>query len=315
VLKSKYRFNGDHTSLLIIGLLAVGGTLKFILDPNSFKSSSQENKIIFGLLVVGIGFLYCLYMVLKIPRIFLSQNSIILTSVFKTKKIFWNDIQSITLTGKTNRGILMNPAETVILNLKNNSKVLLWIEYYSNQQEIRLALEKINESLTNNQLPTEITQFTQKKYESIPDIEITDFFEKYSGNPHTSFRGLLFYLFLAGMIAIALSGNHKPLVSLILLIPVTAVYFGLGFQLHYFLLSDKYLVIKNHFWVWRKHTYYIDDIREIIFERPYRWSNTLRIITKEFKDKSYPAGSLSKKPWNDLISRLQSLKISIRKEF
>ena len=91
-------------------------------------------------------------------------------------------------------------------------------------------------------------------------------------------------------------------------------YFGFGRGLYYFYLSPKYLVIIHHLFPWRKKAFEIADIREIVFETPYRESNTLRVITKDFISKKYTAGSLRNTTWKKLKKELKRLKIPVRDE-
>jgi hypothetical protein len=57
----------------------------------------------------------------------------------------------------------------------------------------------------------------------------------------------------------------------------------LGFNLHYFLLSNRQIIIRNAFLFWKKHNYPIDDILEIVFESHKKMSDSILIITKVIK--------------------------------
>lgn len=131
----------------------------------------------------------------------------------------------------------------------------------------------------------------------------------------TSFNGLLFYSFAAFIISIPFtSTKHFSPIAFVLLTPILMMYLGLGHQLHYFLISENTLVVKNHFWFWKKHIYNLEEIREVVFEKPGRWSKSVRIITHDFSEKLYPAGSLRSMNWKELKLKFGELNIAVRNE-
>lgn len=99
-----------------------------------------------------------------------------------------------------------------------------------------------------------------------------------------------------------------------LIISLSLSYFAFGRELHYFYLSDNYLVIKHHLIPWSKKVFQLDEIKEIVLETPYRQANTLRVITKQFVSKKYTAGSLRNNTWRKLKQKFKSLNIQVRDE-
>ena len=316
VFKSKFRYNYDHTGLIILGFLVGVGIIRFITDPSDFIDDKNRDKLLIGAIFLLAGFLYILFLILKVPRITIDNQVIKLKSIFKESIVSWNEVNEIILAFKKNRGFLLNPGDATILHLKNNTKIHIWIMYYKNAPEMKSLLEKINYQIQNN-LPIELnkagTSFKPTNAVISRDNLQFEEFIKYTGNPYFSFNALIFFACSIGLI-IATFPTIKayPARSPILLIPIIALYFGLGFQLHYFLLSNNYLIIKNHFWWWRNHSYNLSEVREIVFEQPYKWSKTMRVITKDFKEKSYPAGSLRNKQWKEFRKHLSQLNITTR---
>ena len=88
----------------------------------------------------------------------------------------------------------------------------------------------------------------------------------------------------------------------------------LSYQMHYFIIGQKYLIIKNTIWLWRKDIYQLTDIKEVVIETPHRLSTSLRVITNDYRDKLYPAGSLSDKTWREMMKQLQNSKVKVRNE-
>lgn len=267
---------------------------------------------VLGLFILVPGFGYVLYMILRVPSIQLNNQSIRLRTVFGIKTIYWNEIKSISLTGKYSRGIGMNSQEAVALHLKNNQRVLLWVEFYANQHEIRQTLEKINQSISTN-ASVILPNIESLHHDLSTKFNHNSHSEKFAGNPYINFNSLTFYVLCGVFIYFIISRPESwAPASIVFTIPVAIVYFAVGSQLNYFLLSGDELIIKNHFFPWKKHQYNLTEVREFVLERPYKSSKSLRVITKDFRDKLYPAGSLRSQHWLQLSTRIKELGIPLR---
>ena len=84
--------------------------------------------------------------------------------------------------------------------------------------------------------------------------------------------------------------------------------------MNYFEISKKYFVVKNYYFFWKKNIFHITEIKEIVFESHGKQPNTLRLISKKFNSKSYPAGTLTNKIWLDMKTELESKNIIVRNE-
>jgi hypothetical protein len=80
-------------------------------------------------------------------------------------------------------------------------------------------------------------------------------------------------------------------------------------QSHYFVLAEGQLIVKNQFLFWSTRTYDLAEIILVKTEYPSRLSQSLRIVTRDFRSKSYSAGSLREKTWIALEERINSLGI------
>ncbi len=84
--------------------------------------------------------------------------------------------------------------------------------------------------------------------------------------------------------------------------------------MNYFQVSDNLFVVRNHNLFWKKKAYRITEIKEVVFETQGKMPNCLRVITKNFKNKLYPAGTLRDKTWLALKDKLESFDITVRNE-
>ena len=202
-------------------------------------------------------------------------------------------------------------AESTYLILKNERKIYLIAKFYQNMPALRMALDQVNECLSSNK---EIALAFH------PETSVTSGYvdvkkmTKYAGNHFLSFNGLVIYgwIFFSIYAIVYLSSYFGAVLILIFMLVFT--YGMLGSQLHFFYLDNNYLVVRNHVWPWVNHTYRIADIKQIAFEIPYRRSTSLRIITKDYRSKLYPGGSLRNKTWNKLLRDIEEMNIEVRNE-
>jgi hypothetical protein len=84
--------------------------------------------------------------------------------------------------------------------------------------------------------------------------------------------------------------------------------------MNYFKVSQTFLVIKNHNLLWCTKAFRLSDIEEIVFETQGKMPNCLRVITKDFRNKLYLAGTLTDKTWLQLKDKLEGYNIKVRNE-
>jgi hypothetical protein len=84
--------------------------------------------------------------------------------------------------------------------------------------------------------------------------------------------------------------------------------------MHYFGIDKEFLIIRNHNLIWINKVYRIHDIKEVVFETQGKMPNCLRVITKRFKSKLYPAGTLRKENWLELKDALEKQGVKVRNE-
>jgi hypothetical protein len=79
-------------------------------------------------------------------------------------------------------------------------------------------------------------------------------------------------------------------------------------------MSDNYLQVKNYLWFWKRTTYRLIDIKEVILEVPGRMSESARVVLKNYSSSLNPAGSLKNKHWIELMEDLEKRGIKVRDE-
>lgn len=259
----------------------------------------------FGLYVFG-GYSFCRYFK-NVPNITLNKDCI----TFNKEIFLLTDIGKIELTGKRPFSyVLYFPMEATSLTFKNGKTKNIFDEMYANSWEIKLFLKQvvIEKNDFQKECPSKINFNAAEN----------DFYQTFKGNQFISLRGILLWGMI-GVFVYQFAYNEKPgtvgvgllafafILSLLWIILVSR-------QMYYFQVSSHYLVVRNHNLFWRKKIYNLADIKEIVFDTQGKLPNCLRLITKDFKYKLYPAGTLRDKTWLALKTELETYSIEVRNE-
>lgn len=307
--------------LVVVGIFGFMGTLSIIKVFADLKNGVPFTKTMFIVPLIFYPFLFYTfyYLLTYFPSLTIDKDGIEISTIFKTKKYSWTEIRQIQITGKQFHKFLFvsMPVEATTIYLNNNSEIYLWADYYRNKSELRVVLDRANKILLDNK------QFAKLDF----NIDRPNFAGQYvndndakefNGNHLLTFNGLLFYgwiIFIGFIISTkphVFLTNYGAIISLSF---ATLVITGmLSYQMHNFKITTNFLIVRNTVWFWRKDIYSLSDIREVVVEIPHRLSTSLRVITNDFRDKLYPAGSLSDKTWRELMEQLRHDKIKVRNE-
>lgn len=322
-LKSKINiFQIGLILVLAVGLFGTYSVLSILIVIDDLNTGIPFTKTLFFVPVMFLPLLvYSIYYLLtRFPQLTIDKSGITFSTFFKTKSYLWDEVTDIELTGKQPHrfAFITMPAEATTFKFKDKSTFVLWADYYRNISDLRVVLDRADKLLKDKtkSLSSIDLGITQQDYSNAEiDFSAED---KYNGNHFFTFNGLTFYGFL---IFVGYMISQKPMVLLTNYGALLSIGFAtfvlcglLSYQMHYFILTDKFLIVKNSIWFWRKDIYPLGNIREVVFETPHRLSTSMRVITKDFKTKLYPAGSLKDKTWKLLEDKFQSKEIEVRNE-
>lgn len=307
-------------------LLAVGGIFGFLGTMGIIKAVDdyQKGNVWSGTLFMPIIFFpfvfYSIYYFLTyFPSYKIDKNGIEVSTIFKTKNYSWTEIRGIELTGKQPCKFLFvsMPVEATTIHLNDNSEIYLWVDYYRNKSELRVILDRANSILQGNRQFSRFDFNIDRPYFS-KQIPTDNDGKEFNGNHLLTFNGLIFYGWFGFFAYLFLTGDRNPLnnVTGLLILPLVILSFPalFSYQMHYFIIGQNYLTIKNTIWFWKKDIYLLTDIKEVVIETPHRLSTSLRIITTDYRDKLYPAGSLNDTTWKEMMEQLRNDKIKVRNE-
>ncbi len=304
-----------------VGLFGTFGFLSFFKVLDDLNTGIPLTKTMFIVPIIFLPFtFYSIYYLLShFPQLTIDKTGITLSTIFKSKSYQWNEIKEVEITGKQFHKFLFvsMPVEATTIHLDDNSDIFLWVDYYRNKSDLRVILERANNILKANK------QFASLDF----NIDRPDFSKQlpndndgkeFNGNHFLSFNGLIFYGWLGFFTYLFITRDPNLLNNIIGLIVLPFFIFSFpamfSYQMHYFIVGQEYLTVKNTIWFWKRDIYLLTDIKEVVIETPHRISTSLRIITTDYHDKLYPAGSLSDTTWKEMIEQLRNNKIKVRNE-
>lgn len=248
--------------------------------------------------LTGFCFYYIREYVKKVPSISLTDTVI----TFNATAFFISDISSVKFTGK--RDFIFSDMECTMVIFKNNTAKIIYDDMYSNIPELKLFLDKL---VNNKNMPV--------ADDSLPVNISKDDLVYFKGIPWLNFRVIMIMSFVIFSVFIMILKNVRPIGWIFPLIISILFYFVLQGQFYYFAISDRHLVIKNHFKFWTKHIYRLDSIELISLEQPrYREPNAIKIIFKNYTKKKFYAASLSTKKLKEFKNEFRKSNTNTRNE-
>lgn len=289
-------------------LFALGSFTIFIGLENEASDQSKHKHIVLPIMGSIVCFL-AIWMVYSYwknsPKIIIDKTNVKIGN--ETFRL--NSIKDVILTGKMPFRFIINfPMEGTAILFDNGREKILFDDMYSNSYEVKSFLEQV---IINKQ------EFKTSTIKKINKNELRfENTEKFIGNQFTSLRGISLWG-LIGFFTILIIGKETSmkLVGVIFFSLLGAFWFLLHYWLmHYFELTRKFLIVRNHIFIWKMKIYDLSDIKEVVFETQGNQPNCMRIITNNFKNKLYPAGTLRNKTWLEMKKRLETRGVKVRNE-
>lgn len=289
-------------------LFALGSFTIFIGLENEASDQSKHKHVVLPIM----GSIVCLLAIWMVYSYWKNSPKIIIdkTNVKIGNETFrLNSIKDVILTGKMPFRFIINfPMEGTAILFDNGREKILFDDMYSNSYEVKSFLEQV---IINKQ------EFKTSTIKKINKNELRfENTEKFIGNQFTSLRGISLWG-LIGFFTILIIGKETSmkLGGVIFFSLLGAFWFLLHYWLmHYFELTRKFLIVRNHIFIWKMKIYDLSDIKEVVFETQGNQPNCMRIITNNFKNKLYPAGTLRNKTWLEMKKRLETRGVKVRNE-
>ncbi len=287
--------------LLFFGVLA---TIAFTLHNQATSKIGEYILILMGLGLIFLSVISIVVFFKNTPAVKLNLESITFNH---SEKLYWTDLEKIDLTGKKSFSFMdFDRREAVTLKFKGEREKYIFDDMYSNSSQIKVFIQ---------QVVVDKSAVEAIKLQPVPSV-IHETFIKYNGYQLLSFTGIMMWFLLTPAIFLfikaALIFNIDQMIGFVAFGIIW--FFFWGFKMYYFELSDNYFEMRLHNIPWFKKVYRLSDIKEIVFEQPYKRPTSLRIITNDFENTLYPASTLRNKRWMELKADLEKKNIKVRNE-
>ncbi|MFT3704514.1 MAG: hypothetical protein QM802_19255 [Agriterribacter sp.] len=308
IISKRHKLKFYLSLILLFLFLTALGTVLIVVFNIAAKKGAASKVDFMPVIAAGVYFFafYTVYKYFKnAPVIHLDKDAI----SFNHQTFFFADLDRIELTGKQNFSYLIGfPMEAATLTFKNGETKYIFDDMYGNSWMLKSFLQ---------QVVIDKKQFIEPSNENIDPYDLdTDGYETYNGNQITSMRGIILWGMIAFLAYLPFTSKKQPSTIAVFSIAGCCLFYFTIFSwgMNYFKVSQNYFVIKNQNFFWLTRAYRIKDIDEIVFETKPKAPNSLRVITKDFKNKLYLASTLRDKTWLEMQEKLESLGLKVRNE-
>jgi len=244
------------------------------------------------------GFYLIQFYVKTSPKIVIRDQEISIGS----RTINFQDIAAIDLFSRSKRRQLRYN-EASAITLEDGTWYEIIIDHYANGNLIRNNLGNLNKFLQREASHFQVTTKLQKPH--IP----SQFNEQYVIYRRSVFKSFMTYFWAVGMIGtvalfqVAVQGFGPFIASLLI---CSFFYIMAARSTHYFLLSDKYLAVKNLLLPWKQKIIPLADICTVEKYYSPRTDTSLRIVSKDYVLYQYPSGLIGSSLFESLISEIRT---------
>jgi hypothetical protein len=277
-------------------------TISVLMITRIISTKSDVPGVMFGCIMAGLS-VYLVYKYFKnVPVIKIDGRQI----SFNRTVFLLVDIAEIQFTGKHNFPLLgAYLMEAAMIQFNNGQTRLIYGQMYENSWELKTYLK---------QVVIDKKEFKVQENYKIQQGELdSESYDTYKGNQFLTIKGIILWPVIAFLVLIAVKTGMLP-VAIFMGLLASFLLYNLSWQMHYFKLSDSFLVVKNHNFFWKRDAYRLADIREVVFETRAKMPICLLVITNDFREKLYPADTLYTKTWLAFKAKLESKNIAVRNE-
>ncbi|MDF2382016.1 hypothetical protein JMG10_11100 [Nostoc ellipsosporum NOK] len=282
--------------LSVIFLLAFlsGLGMLFITMPGARGDYQFGRKIamVLGILFILFGLYTAWKYVSNAPRIIIEGNFV----TFRSRIFKVSDIRKVEFHKKVIFPMLFDPqTRATVIHFKDGRQGIIYENFFMNAGELKTYLGQ------NTIIGRDATME--------PAEEIL---ELYSGNPFFSFRGVTLWVVLLPVLYVSLHDNTSY-AGVIIAVLFCSMWIAINrWSMHYFEISDKMLLVKNHLDPFLKRTYSLDTVANVNYETKSRQAECIRLIFKDTHVEVFPGGTLNANTWRQLKDRLQRTGIKVK---
>lgn len=305
-------------ALLILGsgvfFFALVGTLIIFFVAPEYALLKRIGVTLLGLGSYLFAVLSLRHYLKETPKIIISTSAITIKWLFHRREIPLLDIAGVGLKQKSPLFFVYMtfPVESTVIRSKQHGEIIIFDPYYENINSLKLTLEKIFEKINRGDVDVDVLANIKARpevKELNPDDIRLERFKAYQGNWLLNLNSIFFFGFLIFSVVMF---NVDRVGSFLF---ANGMIYGLvGYQSHYFCVSENYLQVRNNLWFWKRTTYRLADINEVILEIPGKLSQSARIVLNNYATSLNPAGSLRQQDWIEFMDDLEKKGVKVRDE-
>ncbi len=304
IVSKRHRLRFYGALFLLVMFCFLLGTAILVIFYKLYQTEIRRFRDYF-LLALGIGAysgiftsIYTYYRC--VPIIQINDHEI----TFNRETYALDEIEHVELTGTGDFANLSFEAAT--LKFRDGRTRCVFDDMYENSGELKSFLKQVvveKQSYTNSE-PCLVGSREPKN----------ETFENYRGNPIFSYEGVYLWMPIGFMLVAWINGSKGvPTDNRIILLVLMLSWFPiLAWIMNFFKVSSNYFIVRNKYFFWQTKVFKLSDIQEIVYVPGIRLPDAVRVITKDFKNRRFWAGSLTDKTWLRLKDHLESYGITVR---
>ncbi|HEY4150393.1 MAG TPA: hypothetical protein VGM41_15750, partial [Chitinophagaceae bacterium] len=198
MLRSKYSFNQYYATMGILTIFFIACIVSILSagkksygDHAGIPASAVHAAEIFAVFI-----LYCYYFLWKIiPRITITLEGLTLRFPWSKKKIYWDEVESIRLTGSEKMRFLIASQymEATTIETKAGEKIPLFEGFYRNMRSLRIVLERASVLKEQGKSVAANLDFSISDKPEETDITTEETVDVFSDSFITSNNGIMFF--------------------------------------------------------------------------------------------------------------------------
>ncbi len=188
--------------------------------------------------------------------------------------------------------------EGVKFVFNNGTVKYMYDQYYTNSEMAKLFLEQV--------------VYNKQDDVVIPVIDVAS---NLKGETFTTFKGVALHSFTPIVLFVAViyfivdfsainSGN------IFLYISSASAIISVALNMNYFLVSNRFIVIKKNYIPWVKKIYNLKNIKEVVITKQ-NGIDCLKIIRTDFVSETFYAFGFSKEQWHALQQQLEAAGVKV----
>jgi hypothetical protein len=290
-----------------------------LLSFHMFNRFIEESRIKFDIPTFLIFFIF-LFLLFStsffglnfFSNIEINEDKIIIKKLFYKKHIEIANIKKIVLSEIHNSYEIL--FDRTRIQLKNNEIINLYSFKYHDFFKLKIVLNYINKNLESEsskilKLNIESILPKKKSFKIIPNDKSTTFIFTH----FLTLPGIFFYGLTLMMLNSLFNKEVTNIYNILeLLFAIIFLFILFSNQLHYFTITNNYLIVKNSFRFWDKKYFDLNEIESIEIHRHFRQSGkTIVIKTKQFENKTFASENLLEKHWVAFKTVLRNKNIDV----